>query len=112
MKENHQRNKKKAVLFWIVAFIMGMLTLAYWFIGDREIDRKNLNTAFAGKVKRIEYDIKQYPAITVGDSTYYIGSGYDTDHQIEIGDSIIKRKGADFYILIKYKTHKIIKFTK
>ena len=79
---------------------------------QHELDIKNKNREFAGKVKQIEYDIKQFPAITIGDSTYYIGSGYDTDHQIEIGDSAIKRKGSDVYILIKSKTHQIIKFSK
>ncbi|OCX54697.1 hypothetical protein BEL04_10760 [Mucilaginibacter sp. PPCGB 2223] len=112
MKTDDQINDKKTVLFFISFIIICILTLAYWFIGDREIDRKNLNINFAGKVESIWYDIKQFPTITVNDSTYYIGSGYDTDHQIDIGDSVIKRKGSDIYILIKHKTHKIIKFTR
>ena len=102
-------NNKKKVLFIIVYGITCILVLAYWFLSGREIDRKNLNTDFTGKVERIEYDIKQFPTVTVNDSTYYIG--YDTDNQIDIGDSIIKKKGADFYTLIKHKTHRIIKLS-
>ena len=70
-------NDREINLFWILFIIICILTLAYWFTGDRKLDRENLNIDFAGKVKRIEYDIKQYPTIIVGDSTYYIGSGYD-----------------------------------
>lgn len=105
-------NNNKSALIWSFFAVLCVLTLANWFISAREIDRKNLDLAFAGKVKGIEYDIKQYPTITIGDSTYYIGSGYNTDHQIKIGDSVVKRKGSDIYILIKSKTHQIIKFTK
>jgi len=103
---------KKPILFFILCGVTCILVLTYWFIGDREINRKNLNIDFAGKVERIEYDIKEFPTIKVGDSSYYIGAGYNTDHQIEAGDSIIKRKGSNIYKLIKHRSHKIIEFRK
>ena len=78
----------------------------------REETRKNFNIDFTGRVDKVQYDIKQFPTITLGGKVYYIGSGYNTDHQIEIGDSLIKRKGSDVYLLIKQKTHKTIEFTK
>jgi len=108
MKENYQEKDKKGILFFGIFITIGIITLIYWSISDREIDLKNRNLNFSGKVKKVEYDIKQLPIITVNDSTYCICNAYNTDHQIEIGDSIVKRKGSDFYILIKRNTHKII----
>ena len=111
MKVNYP-NKRIAMAAIIAFIVVCCFMVAQWVIGDREGTRKNLNIEFAGRVERIEYNIKQFPTITVGDSTYHIGSGYDTDHQIEIGDSVIKRKGSEVYKLIKQKTYKIIEFTK
>lgn len=107
MKVNYQENKRR-VVFLIFAMIMCILTLAYWFNCDRKANQQNFNIGFAGKVKRVEYDIKQYPIIIVDDSTYFIGSGYNTNHQIEIGDSLIKEKGSEVYTLIKRKNHEIL----
>jgi len=81
-------------------------------IGNRKRSLENINRDFAGQVKRVEYDIKQFPTITIGDSNYYIGAGYNTDHQIEEGDSVVKRRGSEVYKLIKFKTNKIIEFNK
>ena len=103
---------KKPVLFLVLAGVTTISVLIYWFISDPEIDRKNLNKGFAGKVTYISYDIKQFPTVTIGDSSYYIGSGYNTDHQIEEGDSLEKKRGSSSYKLIKYKSHKIVEFTK
>lgn len=104
------QNTKNIIAFLIICPIVFSLVAAYWVIGDIKGARENLNINFAGKVERIQYDIKQFPTIAVNGSTYYIG--YNTDNQIEVGDSLIKRKGSDVYILIKEKTHKTIKFTK
>jgi hypothetical protein len=53
-------NNKKSVLFWFTFTILCVLTLLYWFIKDSKLDKENLNLSFAGKVKKITYDIKQY----------------------------------------------------
>jgi hypothetical protein len=96
VKENYQLNKKHVIIFLIACFLIFNLVVTYWISSDREADRENLNIRFAGSVKHIEYDIKQSPTITIGDSSYYIGSGYNTDHQIEVGDSMIKKVGQTY----------------
>jgi len=68
--------------------------------------------SFSGTVERVDYDIKEFPTITIGDSSYYIGAGYNTNHQIEVGDSVIKKRGSDIYKLIKRGSHMVIEFRK
>ncbi|WCT11663.1 hypothetical protein [Mucilaginibacter jinjuensis] len=112
MKENYQLKKKETIAFIILIIVAISFFEFYGIKEDHEADRKNINLEFAGRVERIEYNIKQFPTVTVGDSAYHIGSGYNTDHQIGIGDSIIKRKGSEVYTLIKYNTNKVIEFRK
>ena len=85
-------------------------TLIYWAIDFQRQDRKYLDVEFAGEVERVEYDIKQFPTIQINNVGYYIGAGYYTDHQIEVGDSVIKVRGSYVYKLIKRKTKKEIEF--
>lgn len=90
-------------IIWIV-LIAGLLfggTLYYWFKCDQEIDKKILKLEFSGKVTEVRYDVKQFPFVTVNGREYYIGSGYDTDHQIAVGDSLIKKQDSFRYKLIK-----------
>ena len=74
-------------------------------------DYATLNSNFSGRVTSIYYDIKQFPTVVVGDSAYYIGAGYDTDHQISVGDSIFKKNGSNTYKVIK-PNGKVIFFNK
>ncbi|MGY3214527.1 hypothetical protein [Mucilaginibacter sp. HD30] len=110
MREYQKVNKKYAILVFIVFVIVCILMLVDTIIRVREGARKYLNMDFAGTVDRVEYDIKQFPTITLKGKIYYIGSGYNTDHQIEIGDSLIKKKGSMVYKLIKHNTGSVILF--
>jgi len=110
MMKNYQSNKKIIITVIIAWVIIGGATIIYWFLNDQKLDKENLNIEFAGSVERIEYDIKQYPTITINNKSYYIGAGYHTEHQIEVGDSVIKKRGSDIYKLIKQRSNKIIEF--
>lgn len=112
MKEYQQVNKKYAMVAVIIFIIVCIVMVLDTIIRKREGDRNNLNIDFAGRVERVEYDIKEFPTVTLRGGTYYIGSGYNTNNQIEVGDSLTKRKGSDVYILIKHNSHKTIKLTK
>ncbi|MGF7073842.1 hypothetical protein [Mucilaginibacter sp. 3215] len=102
----------KQNLIWIiltVGIIFG-ITIFYWFKSDERIDTTILNLNFSGKVTEIRYDIKQFPWVTINGHDYYIGAGYDTDHKIEVGDSLVKEKGSFKYRLIKRNGSKVIDF--
>lgn len=86
-------------------------TLIYWAIDFQRQDRKYLDVEFAGEVERVEYDIKQFPTIQIHNVSYSIDAGYYTDHQIEVGDSVIRVRGSYVYKLIKGKTKKEIDLT-
>lgn len=109
MKEFPQ-NKKHIILIALACAVLFGSTIVYWLWDSREHDRQYLDIEFAGPIERVDYDIKQFPTIAIGDKTYYIGAGYSTDHQIEVGDSIIKKKGSYVYTLIKHRSNKIVQF--
>jgi hypothetical protein len=112
MNEYYRITKKQFIIFLIVCFILTVAFIIDTILRIQEGDRRNLNTEFKGRVTKIEYDIKQSPTITVNNSSYYIGSGYDTDHKIEVGDSIIKMKGSTIYKLIKHQSGLVVEFNK
>ena len=112
MINDHRINKKQLIAFLICSVLIFSLVISYWIIDDRKKNLENRNRNFSGIVERVEYDIKHFPTIIIGDSTYYIGSGYNTGDQIEVGDSLIKKRGSEVYRLIKCKTHKVVDFTK
>lgn len=112
MEELYQMKKSHLIVFLIACAIIFGAILNYWRLDDRSADRKNLDVEFAGIIRYISYDLKQFPTITIQDKNYYIGGGYHTNHQIEVGDSIVKQRGSDVYKLIKYKSNKIIEFRK
>lgn len=101
MKENQKITHKQIILIFIGFFIIA----AYLFIDgmkrNKRIDNKTFYLKFEGRVKSINYDVKGFPTITIGDSSYYIGGGYYTGHQIAVGDSMIKERGSFTYKLIK-----------
>ncbi|XHR97246.1 hypothetical protein ACFJIV_11680 [Mucilaginibacter sp. UC70_90] len=99
------------VIIFIGTLIIG-ITVAYWVMEDRRIDKKILNTEFSGPVQSVSYDAKQFPTITIRNFEYYIGAGYETNHQIEVGDSIIKKRGSFTYKLIKRTGKKEIEFNR
>jgi len=112
MRDFKKFSKRQSILI-LSLYAIVFIGVIFWWVSDAiRADKENLNVEFTGKIDRVEYDIKQFPFIMICDSSYYIGAGYDTDHQIEAGDSIIKRKGSDIYKLIKCRTHKIIEFRK
>jgi hypothetical protein len=109
MKESF-KNKKLFLAALFACIILCGLTMAYWLWEAGEDAKESLDVEFAGPVERVDYDIKQFPTIMIANKSYYIGSGYNTDHQIEVGDSVIKKKGAYVYKLIKHGSNKTIEF--
>jgi hypothetical protein len=95
-KEDYLTDKRILLAVIIGGIILFGSVLTYWKRDDRKATLKNLNTEFAGSITSIEYDLKQAPTIKIGDSSYYIGSGYNTDHQIEVGDSMIKKRDRKY----------------
>ena len=64
---------------------------------------------FKGPVKDVYYDIKGYPTITInGDSYYLFYTMWHIDVQINIGDTIIKKKGDLRIKLIRQNSHDTI----
>jgi len=112
MNKELEKNKGLFLSAIFVAVVIFSFVLIYWFNQDKKIDEENRNIEFIGIVIDIRYDVKQFPTIRVDNKEYYIGAGYDTGHQIEIGDFVIKRRGSDMYKLIKQKDHRILMFTK
>jgi hypothetical protein len=112
MNEDYLKDKRIIVIIIIGVIIVFGSVMIYWLQADRKADRENLNEEFAGIVDHVSYDIKQFPTIEISDSSYYIGSGYDTDHQIAKGDSLIKKRGSEKYKLIKHGSNKVIFITK
>jgi hypothetical protein len=112
MIENYKINKKAVIVVVIFYVTVIILDSIYQAKIESEQNRKNLNLDFSGRVERIDYDIKQLPTIALKGGYYYIGAGYYTDHRIQVGDSMIKRRGTNVYTLIKQGSHKVIKFRK
>lgn len=111
MKNNYSNNPKQIIAVSTAFAVITISTLIYWAIDSRKQDRKYLDVEFSGQVERIDYDIKQFPTIQIHNVSYSIDAGYYTDHQIEVGDSVIKVRGSYVYKLIKHKTKKEIEFT-
>jgi len=109
-QKDYRLSIKETVFIIIGVIVVFSSVFTYWIISDQRATQRVLNKNFAGSVKNIYYDLKQFPTVTIGDSDYYIGAGYHTNHQIEVGDSIIKKRGSAIYTLIKHKTHKTIEF--
>jgi len=105
------KRKKLYVAFSIFVTILFSLTIVYWLKASLKADNANLNVEFSGLVDRVDYDIKQSPTVTVNNEGYYI-AGYNTNHQIKIGDSIIKKRGSDVYKLVKSGSKEVVEFRK
>ena len=72
---------------------------------------KESNLSFKGVVQKVTYSInKGTPTITVDSVEYGLYGGIDFKYQIEVGDSISKRKGERRYELIKKNTEEVIVF--
>jgi len=90
-------NKKK---------IIGVVILFGVFFGSlfwrhAEAVKINLNRQFNGTIENVIYDEKDIPTVTVDGEQYSLGVGYDFQHKIQQGDSMIKSKGSRVYKLIK-----------
>lgn len=94
----------------VAGFFLFGSAITYVIQQEKIASKNNLDLEFAGKVTYIYYDVKQFPTITIDSNDYYIGAGYHTDHQIEVGDSVIKRRSSGIYKLIKRKSGRIVEF--
>ncbi|WPV01707.1 hypothetical protein SNE26_07980 [Mucilaginibacter sp. cycad4] len=72
---------------YVASFIIS--SAAFYLVGEnKQVDKEIINIEFSGYVQRVDYDIKQFPTIEVRDSSYYIGAGYNTDHQMDVGTQL------------------------
>ena len=110
LEEKYQINTKYIILIIVALIIVFTLVITYWVLDDQRAVRTNLNAEFSGTIDNVSYDLKDYPTIIINGKSYYIGGCYDTEHQIEVGDSIIKKKGSEVYKLIKHKSNNVIEF--
>ena len=80
-------------------FIISFLLV---FKYNKNIDEKTKLEIYSGVINKIKYDEKAYPYIYIGDTNYYIGSGFkNIDEIVKVGDSIVKKHGKLHYILYR-----------
>src|SRR6476659_5427609 len=96
---------KMTVIISFVGFVVfaGIMTI----IGRKRSDDKYLKMEFNGKIEYVVYDIKEMPTVTIKGNDYFIGGLYNFNHNLEIGDSLIKKKGDYDFKLIKKSSGKI-----
>ena len=87
------RNKNQLILF---VLIIGSLVVSSIIAAHHKKDylKDKLNLSFKGAVRKIYYNVKDIPYITVNGKEYnLIGTIRNLDYKIQKGDTIIKQKG-------------------
>lgn len=102
-------NKERIAIISIIVIVVGVTLIAAHF-GKRQRSRY-LDMEFSGTVLDIDYDIKNYPTVNVDGVSFYIGSYYFFDNQIEKGDSLIKKRNQYVFELVKKKSGKRLCFS-
>lgn len=73
--------------------------------------RQNSDLNFKGVVQKIRYsDNKRTPTVTVNNEDYFLSTNIDFKHQIQIGDTLSKKKGEVVFKLTKKDSGKTIIF--
>jgi len=95
------------------AFAVIVICVITWWVSNTiKANKENLNVDVNGKIQYVDYDIKGFPTLIIHNRKVYIGSGYNVNHEIQLGDSLIKKKGSTVYKLVKYNSGEVVEFTK
>lgn len=108
---NYFKHKKKENIIGIIFIALMLIFSGYIFLSTNLNRQKNLSYNFNGVIKKVTYDVKGIPTLTINRNTFYLSAGYDFDKKLEAGDSLKKSEGSNVYILIKNRTKEIIKFS-
>lgn len=93
-----------------LAFGIALVMIVFLILGEID-NRQNLNLSFRGIVQKVEYSQnKGTPTITVKNIDYFLSTHIDFKHQIEMGDSISKKKGEVVFKLTKKGSGKTLIF--
>jgi hypothetical protein len=79
-----------------------LLFFAVLFYYNVKSNNRLSNYEFSGCVEAIKYDVKGYPYYTIAKKEYYLPFVWNFHHQINIGDSMTKRRN-EFIIRVVYK---------
>ncbi len=90
----------------LVFIVLGVLAISFaifTFYSRFAAQRKALFYQFDGKVDAVDYDKKGAPTVTIKGTKYDLSvTHWDFNHQIEAGDSMIKK--ADSMMIKIFKT--------
>src|ERR1700744_5967126 len=103
-------NRNKIPIF--IGFgVVVILFLSLLVFLSRRADQITLKYEFDGIVTKITYDLKDDPTVTIENQEYLLSRLYwQTNHEIEIGDSLKKPSGSMRILLIKRSRHETILF--
>lgn len=103
-------SKRSVIALFIAAGVLFISTLSYWYHEDLKADAKDLKKSFVGTVENVTYDIQGQATITINKEDFYIGSRYGVDHQIQVGDYVVKKIDSPLITLTKAGSGKILEF--
>lgn len=96
-------NKKFVAIFFFIFFSV-ILTLHF------KGRSKKRAYQFNGVIKRIEFDVKQIPAININNKQYYLSPLRSFKENVQVGDSAIKKSGTMEFIIIKKTNGKVYNY--
>lgn len=100
--QNNKFKKQADRAALIIVIPIAVCFAVYLFIQNQKDNRANLLNDFKGVVQNVSYDEKGIPSVSIKGIKYYLDAGYNFEHAIEQGDSLIKTKGQTRYILVKH----------
>jgi hypothetical protein len=97
----------------IVLIILGVLAISFaifTFYSRFAAQRKARSYQFNGKVDTVNYDLKGQPTVTIKGTKYDLSvTRWDFNHQVEAGDSMIKKRDSMMIKIFKTDGTVIIK---
>jgi len=97
-----QSNLRLLTVIILTAFFVCAITLA--IVGRIKFSE----SAFAGTVQVIEYDIKGYPTFTILGKKHTVSFAYSWKNYVRVGDYIEKKSGNKGFKIIKQRDNKIL----
>ena len=108
MKDYKSAFNKILKLIYLLAAVIFIASTIYSDIKDDDL---YLKCHFKGVVKKIDYNDKSTPTVTINSRTYGLaGSHFNFNRLIEKGDSLEKDSGRTKIKLIKHNGGKVIVF--
>lgn len=97
--------KTQYLIYAIAVVMIGFLIL------NKVNDRIISNMHFQGVVEKVEYsENKGTPTVTVNNVAIFLSTNIDFKRQIEVGDTISKKKGEDVFKITKKSSGKLYIF--